>query len=71
MKRVLCIISSLDAGGAETFLMKIYRALPPEEYQLDFVVSVNGGCYTQEVLDRGGKIYKIPKRTENFFGAFK
>ena len=71
MKRVLCIISSLDAGGAETFLMKIYRALPPEEYQLDFVVSVDGGCYTQEVLDRGGKIYKIPKRTEDFFGAFK
>jgi hypothetical protein len=39
MKRILCILSSLNAGGAETFLMKIYRALPKEEYQLDFVVS--------------------------------
>ena len=71
MKRILCILSSLSAGGAETFLMKISRALPPEEYQLDFVVSVENGCYTQEVVDRGGKIYKIPMRTKDFRGAFR
>ena len=71
MKRLLCILSSLDAGGAETFLMKIYRALPPAEYQLDFVVSVEGGCYTEEVLARGGRIYKIPERTRDFFGSFR
>lgn len=71
MKRVLCILSSLDAGGAETFLMKVYRALPPEEYQFDFIVSIDNGCYTQEVLERGGKIYKIPERTKDFFGAYK
>ena len=71
MKRILCILSSLDAGGAETFLMKVYRALDLNEYQMDFVVSVDGGCYTKEVLDRGGRIYKIPERTKDFFGAFK
>lgn len=71
MKRVLCILSSLDAGGAETFLMKVYRALPPEEYQLDFVVSKDGGCYTQEVLDRGGRIFQIPLRTKNLLGVIK
>ncbi len=71
MKRILCILSSLDAGGAETFLMKIYRALTPEEYQLDFVVSRGGGCYTDEVLARGGRIYEIPERTKDFFGAFR
>ena len=70
MKRLLCILSSLDAGGAETFLMKVYRSLPSDQYQLDFVVSQNNGCYTNEVLDRGGKIYEIPMRTKNFFGAF-
>lgn len=70
MKRVLCIISSLDAGGAETFLMKIFRALPPDEYQLDFIVSVADGCYTEEVLAGGGKIYQIPERTKDFLGAF-
>lgn len=70
MKRILCILSSLDTGGAETFLMKIFRSLPQDEYRLDFVVSVGNGCYTDEVLERGGKIYKIPQRTKDFFGAF-
>ena len=71
MKRMLCIISSLDAGGAETFLMKIYRALPPADYQLDFVVSVGNGCYTEEVQARGGRIFEIPERTKDVFGAFR
>lgn len=70
MKRILCILSSLSAGGAETFLMKVYRSLPPQEYQMDFIVSEDGGCYTQEVLDRGGRIYKIPLRTKDPVGAF-
>lgn len=69
MKRILCIISSLDAGGAETFLMKVYRSLSPREYQMDFIVSEDGGCYTQEVLDRGGRIHKIPLRTKDPIGA--
>ncbi len=71
MKRILCILSSLDAGGAETFLMKVYRALPTDAYQLDFVVSVGGGCYTEEVLARGGRIYQIPERTRDFPGSFR
>lgn len=71
MKRILCILSSLNAGGAETFLMKIYRALPKEEYQLDFVVSEENGCYTQEVLDRGGRIFFVPMRTADLKGAVK
>ena len=70
MKRILCILSSLDAGGAETFLMKIYRSLSNDIYQLDFVVSAENGCYEQEVLDRGGRIYRIPQRTKNLKGAF-
>lgn len=71
MRRVLCILSSLDAGGAETFLMKVYRALPPEEYQLDFVVSKDGGCYTQEVLNRGGRIFLVPLRTQDLMGVIR
>lgn len=70
MKRILCILSSLDAGGAETFLMKVSRTLDPDKYQLDFIVSIENGCYTQEVLDRGGKIYQIPQRTQDLKGAF-
>lgn len=27
MKRVLCLISGMNSGGAETFLMKLYRKI--------------------------------------------
>jgi len=64
VKRILCILSSLEAGGAETFLMKVSRALPADAYQLDFVVSKTGGCYTEEVLERGGRIFFVPLRTK-------
>lgn len=69
MERILCIISSLNAGGAETFLMKLYRQLSLDDYQFDFVVSKDGGCYTSEVLKLGGKIFIIPTRSKNLFGA--
>ena len=49
--------------------MKLYRSLPKDEYQFDFIVSVENGCYTQEVLDRGGRIHVIPLRTKDPFGA--
>lgn len=49
--------------------MKVYRTLPPEEVQFDFIVSHEDGCYTREVLDRGGRIYAIPMRTKDPIGA--
>ena len=64
MKRLLCIISSLDIGGAETFLMKLYRKLPPN-YKLDFVVSTQTGYYENEVISLGGSIYRVPMRTSH------
>ena len=39
MKRLLCIVGIMDAGGAETFLMKLYRQLDKSKYQMDFCVS--------------------------------
>lgn len=38
-KRLLCIVSSMDRGGAETFLMKVYRAIDKTKYQMDFCVN--------------------------------
>lgn len=66
MKRLLCLISSLDSGGAETFLMKIYRALDRSNYQMDFCINVNRTCfYTEEVLSLGGKIYYLPSKSSS------
>lgn len=69
MNKLLCIIDSLNVGGAETFLMKLLRTLPSSEYQFDFIVSSKSGYYTEEVLERGGKIYVVPPRRKNLYQA--
>ena len=63
MKRLLCIVGSMDAGGAETFLMKVYRNMDRTKYQMDFCVAVKKpGFYDEEIRSLGGKIlYTVPK----------
>lgn len=68
MKRIVCILDSLSAGGAETFIMKLYRKLDKNCFQIDFIVCKNG-IYDDEVHDAGGRIFHIPLRTKNFFRA--
>lgn len=66
MKRLLCILSSMNAGGAETFLMKIYRHLDKSQYQMDFCINVAEKCfYEDEINAMGGRIYRIPPKSEN------
>ena len=69
MKRMLCIVSSLDTGGAETMMMKFFRSFP-DEYKMDFIVSKESGYYEEEVLQRGGIIYRVPLRTEHPIKTF-
>lgn len=66
--RLLCIVSNMDAGGAETFLMKMYRQLDRNRYQMDFVVSGDTrGYYEDEIGRLGGRVYRITRKTEDFF----
>ena len=69
MKRVLCVVSSLNAGGAETFLMKVFRELDKTNYIFDFIVSADG-IYDEEVTGLGGKIYKVSLRTQKPIKVF-
>lgn len=66
MKRVLCLVSAMNPGGAETFLMKLFRIADRTQLQMDFCVNVSEKCfYDSEILERGGKIYHIPCKTDN------
>ena len=66
MKRLLCIISSMNAGGAETFLMKIYRAMDQSRYQMDFCINRDEHCfYEAEIGQLGGKIFRIPPKSQS------
>ena len=66
MKRLLCVLSSMNAGGAETFLMKLYRHLDRTRYQMDFCINVSEKCfYEDEILALGGKIFRIPAKSHD------
>ena len=61
----------MNTGGAETFLMKIYRQLDKRYYQMDFCVSSKKECfYDQEITSMGGKIFHITKKSVNPFKNF-
>lgn len=63
-KRLLCIVGGMNVGGAETFLMKIYRALDKSYYQMDFAVAVQNGYYDNEILSMGGRIFHITPKSK-------
>jgi hypothetical protein len=59
----------MDAGGAETFLMKIYRVIDRSQYQFDFIVNVKRkGFYDDEIKSYGGHIFYSPAKSSNPFG---
>lgn len=72
MIRLLCIVGSMNAGGAETFLMKVYRQLDRTKYQMDFAVAVKEkGFYDDEIRCLGGRIYYITPKSEGVFKNFR
>lgn len=71
LKRILCIIGTMNAGGAETFLMKIYRGLDKTRYQMDFCIQAEDECfYEDEINALGGRVYRIPPKSKSI-KAFK
>ena len=72
MKRLLCILSCMNTGGAETFLMKILRTINRTEYMLDFCINVpEPNFYEEEIKALGGKIYRIPTKSADLSGYKK
>lgn len=71
MKRLLCIVSSMDTGGAETFLMKMYRRIDRTQYQMDFIaVSYSEGHYDKEINALGGQIFNVPLHSKHPIKTF-
>lgn len=70
--RLLCIVSSMDTGGAETFLMKMYRHLDKTMYQMDFIAATTKeGYYDHEIKELGGKVFNIPLHSKHPIKAFQ
>ena len=57
--RVLQIFNTMIYGGAESFIMNVYRNLDRNKIQFDFLV--HGRCvFEDEIEEMGGRIYHIP-----------
>ena len=76
MKKILQVVSCLELGGTEAFIMNNYRALNRSEYQFDFAVFCEKEYpYSAEIQKLGGHIFflGIPsfKNTHKFIKRFK
>ena len=73
MIRVLQIIGSLERGGAETFLINLYRNIDKTKIQFDFVIysEPSENSYYQEVKELGGKVFITTPKSEGILKNFK
>lgn len=60
--RILHVLGGLDIGGAEAFVMNLYREMDPQKVQFDFVKHASkAGAFEKEIRERGGKIFECPR----------
>ena len=64
MKHVLQIIKSMNQGGAENFTMNVYRNIDRTKIQFDFLLFKETNYFENEILEKGGKIFKLPPRNQ-------
>ena len=55
----------MNAGGAETFLMKLFRNIDRDKYGMDFCINAKENFYAEEIKQLGGRIFVIPSKSEN------
>lgn len=60
-RRILHFVGSMNIGGAETFIMNLYRNIDRSQVQFDFAVhTYDQGYFDEEIQDLGGRIYVLP-----------
>ncbi len=58
MKKILQVVSCLESGGTEAFIMNNYKAVDKNKIQFDFLVFVkNDHPYIEEIEKMGGKVF--------------
>lgn len=68
--RILHVVVNMNRGGAETFIMNLYRNIDKSKVQFDFL-TCKEGVFDAEILKMGGIIHRIPYITDvGHFGYF-
>ncbi len=64
--RVMQVIPDMRSGGAENFIMNLYRKMNKDEIQFDFSVHYKERrFFDDEIESYGGKIYRFSLRNDN------
>ena len=73
MKKILHVVSCLDLGGTESFIMNNYRNINKENIQFDFLVFIEKDYpYLNEIKRLGGKVFfAIIPSVKNYFKFYK
>lgn len=59
--KVLHFFGKMDMGGAETFVLNLYRHIDRNEVQFEFAVTnCEKGYYDEEIIKLGGEIHILP-----------
>ena len=58
--RVLQVIAGMGSGGAEMFLMNMYRNMDHDKIVFDFLLQSSENIYKEELESYGSKIWEIP-----------
>ncbi|MGV3026908.1 glycosyltransferase family 1 protein [Clostridium thermobutyricum] len=68
--KVIHFFGKMDMGGAETFIMNLYRELH-NSVEFQFIVANHSkGAYDDEIIELGGKIHKVTL-TKNIISYYK
>jgi glycosyltransferase EpsF len=58
--RILHIVGCMHRGGAETFIMNIYRKIDRSAFQFDFIVHGDKReIYEDEIEEKGGRVIRL------------
>lgn len=59
---VLQVVTKMDRGGLETFVMNMYRNVDRSRVQFDFLCHRDGSfAYDDEIKALGGRIFRVPR----------
>lgn len=60
--RVLQVVTKMDRGGLETFIMNLYREIDRNQIQFDFLLHrKDPGAFDEEIRLLGGNLYYVPR----------
>lgn len=66
MKKVLHVLSGMNAGGMEGMIMNYYRNIDRSKYQFEFLINDLGKVfYEDEIIKLGGKLHRAPSQRKN------